>query len=111
MSLIDPTKKVEIKREQYGDRDSWEEPSQLLQTAAASMHPEGCTYKGSLACHIYEVNGKLDMIVKSQIHVDSDISSPQAWVAVKELIHAARKHYGHQEKEALQGQDFTDFGQ
>jgi hypothetical protein len=107
--IHDPNKKVEIKREQFGDRESWEEPAMLLQEVAACLHPEGTKYKGSLAVHIYEVNGKLDMVLKSQIHVDADISSPQAWVAVKELIHAARKHYGHQEKESLEGQDFSDF--
>lgn len=106
--IADPNKKIEIKREQYADRESWEEPAMLLQTVAACLHPDGTKYKGSLAVHIYEVNGKLDMIVKSQIHVDSDVPSPQAWLAVKELINAARKHYNHQEKE-LQGEDFTDF--
>jgi len=111
MTIIDPNQKFTIKREQFGDQDSWGEPSALLQNAAASMHPEGCTYKGSLAVHIYEVNGKMDMVLKSQIHVDSDVPSPQAWVAVKELIHAARKHYGHEEKETLQGEDFSDFTQ
>lgn len=110
MSLIqNPNQKVDIKREQFGDKDSWEEPAMLLQNVAASIHPEGTKYKGSLAVHIYEVNGKLDMVVKSQIHVDADVPSPQAWMAVKELIYAARKHYGHQEKENFQGQDFNDF--
>jgi len=108
-TLVDPNKKVEIKREQFGDKESWEEPAMLLQQVAASIHPDGCKYKGSLAVHIYEINGKLDMVIKSQIHVDSDVPSPQAWVAVKELIHAARKHYQHEEKETLAGQDFSDF--
>jgi hypothetical protein len=39
------------------------------------------------------------MIVKSQIAVDDDVASPQAWMAVKELVQAARNHYGHEEKE------------
>lgn len=107
--IHDPNKKVEIKREQFGDKESWEEPAMLLQDVAACLHPEGTKYKGSLAVHIYEVNGKLDMVLKSQIHVDHDVPSPQAWVAVKELIHAARKHFGHEEKKDLQGQDFQDF--
>jgi len=77
----------------------------LLQEVAASMHPDGTTYKGSFACHIYEVNGKLDMVVKSQIAVDKDVPSAQGWVAVKELIKAARRHYGHAEKD-LGGTDF-----
>ena len=109
MALTDPSKKIEIKREQFGDKDSWEEPAMLLQNVAACLHPEGTKYKGSLAVHIYEVNGSLDMVLKSQIHVDSDVSSPQAWVAAKELIHAARKHYGHEEKSTLAGNDLGDF--
>lgn len=109
MALVDPNKKIEIKRQQFGDKDSWEEPAMLLQNVAACLHPEGTKYKGSLAVHIYEVDGSLDMVLKSQIHVDSDVSSPQAWVAAKELIHAARKHYGHEEKENLQGESLSDF--
>jgi hypothetical protein len=108
-TIQDPNKKIDVKREEVADRDSWAEPAMLLQQTAASMHPDGCKYKGSLAVHIYEVNGRMDMVLKSQIHVDSDVPSPQAWFAVKELIHAARKHYGHQEKESLQGEDFSDF--
>lgn len=70
-----------------------------LQDAAASMHVDGTTYKGSLAIHIYEVNGSLDMVVKSQICLDDDIGPAQAWVAMKELMYAARKQFGLPEKE------------
>lgn len=74
-----------------------------LQDAAASMHTEGTTYKGSMAIHIYEVNGSLDMIVKSQICLDDDIGPAQSWAAMKELMHAARKQFGMEEKELVDG--------
>ena len=92
-------KQMEITRDHTRGGDAAIEANIQLQNAAACLHAEGTKYKGSLACHIYEVNGKLDMIVKSQIAVDADVPSPQAWVAMKELIQAARNHYGHQEKE------------
>jgi hypothetical protein len=91
--------KIEIKREHNKGGDHAIEANVQIQNAALSLHPEGTKYKGSLACHIYEINGKLDMIVKSQIAVDQDVSSPQAWIAMKELIQAARDYYGHAEKE------------
>lgn len=90
--------KVEIKRERV-EGDAVHDATNLLQNVAASLHPDGTKYKGSLAVHIYELNGRMDMVVKSQIAVDDDVPSPQAWVAVKELMQAARKHYGHEEKE------------
>lgn len=96
--------KIDITTERLTGTDI-DEPNHLLQEVAASIHPEGTTYKGSFACHIYEVNGKLDMVVKSQIAVDADVPSAQGWVAVRELIKAARTHYGHPEKE-ISGTDF-----
>lgn len=91
--------KIEVKREHNRGGDHAIEANVQLQNAAACLHPEGTKYKGSICCHIYEVNGKMDMIVKSQIALDADVPSPQAWIAMKELIQAARNHYGHQEKE------------
>lgn len=91
--------KMEITRDHTKNGDAAVQANIQLQNAAACLHAEGTKYKGSLAVHIYEVNGRLDMILKSQIAVDSDVPSPQAWVAVKELIQAARNHYGHEEKE------------
>lgn len=91
--------KIEITREHNRGGDHAIEANIRLQDAAAAIHPEGTKYKGSLACHIYEINGQLSMIVKSQIAVDDDVASPQAWMAVKELVQAARNHYGHEEKE------------
>ena len=97
--------KIDITRE-YLSGAEIDTPNHLLQEVAASIHPDGTTYKGSFACHIYEVDGSLDMIVKSQIAVDKDVPSPQGWMAVKELIKAARRHYGHPEKE-IDGTDFA----
>jgi len=96
--------KIDIDRE-YLTGSEVDAPNHLLQEVAASIHPVGTTYKGSFACHIYEVDGSLDMVVKSQIAVDSDVPSPQGWLAVKELIKAARRHYGHAEKDIV-GNDF-----
>lgn len=96
--------KIDIKRETLTGSEI-DESTHLLQEVAASIHPDGTKYKGSFACHIYEVNGSMDMLVKSQISVDGDVPSPQGWLAVKELIKAARRHYGHEEKE-IAGTDF-----
>jgi hypothetical protein len=95
---------IDITRE-YLTGTEVDHPNHLLQEVAASLHPDGTKYKGSFACHIYEVNGKLDMVVKSQIAVDNDVPSPQGWLAVKELIKAARRHYGHEDKD-IAGNDF-----
>lgn len=90
--------KVKIERERQTGAEI-QRSTVALQDAAASMHSDGTTYKGSMAIHIYEIDGSLDMIVKSQICLDDDIGPAQAWVAMKEMMHAARKQFGLQEKE------------
>lgn len=94
--------KLNIKRERLTGSEI-QRSTVALQDAAASMHTEGTTYKGSMAIHIYEVNGSLDMIVKSQICLDADIGPAQSWAAMKELMHAARKQFGMEEKELTGG--------
>jgi hypothetical protein len=90
--------KVKIERERQTGAEI-QRSTVALQDAAASMHTEGTKYKGSLAIHIYEIDNSLDMVVKSQICLDDDVGPAQAWVAMKELMHAARKQFGLAEKE------------
>ena len=94
--------KIKIDRERLTGTEI-QRSTVALQDAAASMHVDGTKYKGSMAIHIYEVDGSLDMIVKSQIALDDDIGAAQAWVAMKELMHAARKQFGLGEKELTGG--------
>jgi hypothetical protein len=92
------TDKLKVERERLIGSEI-QRSTVALQDAAASMHAEGTKYKGSMAFHIYEIDGSLDMIVKSQICLDDDVGPAQAWVGMKELMHAARKQFGFQEKE------------
>lgn len=94
------TDKLNIERERKTGSEI-QRSTVALQDTAASLHPEGTKYKGSMAIHIYEVNNSLDMIVKSQISLDDDVAPAQAWVAFKELVHAARKQFGLAEKELV----------
>jgi hypothetical protein len=92
------TDKLKVERERLIGSEI-QRSTVALQDAAASMHAEGTKYKGSMAFHIYEIDGSLDMIVKSQICLDDDVGAAQAWVGMKELMHAARKQFGLEEKE------------